>query len=248
MKFFTDRKPYQRIILCALAAMAVIFFAWTLINNAQPGILFKNVLMKLESDGVYSGKLYGTAVTVACGEAHGAKLVDISACGQNLSCRVEYPEGSVKTDSGKEVPRILILCNDDVLFSGGYDPDPLFVGREYFGENGDHVSLSAYHAEISREGKEPLEFSAANILFFAGEPEIAVRGNWANYLVAVFISVIGAVAIAFPDELFYLRHFLHVQDPEPTELYYTVHKLSSILFAVIVFVLFLYSATAITPL
>lgn len=248
MRFFSDRKPYQRIILSAFAAMAVIFFVWTLINSGQPGVLFRNVLMKRESVGVYSGELYGEFVTVTCGEDQGTKLVDITANGQHFSCRVEYPEGTIRTKDGKEIPRIRILCNDEVLFSGGYDPEAAFVNSKYYRDSGTSASLSTICFAISGEGAESLELSASNILFFADEPDLSVRGNWGYYLIAVLVSIVGAVAIAFPDELFYLRHFLHVHDPEPTELYYTVHKLSSFLYAAIVFVLFLHSATTITSL
>lgn len=246
MNHDSERKPYQKIILCLFAAMAVIFAIWTAISHANEGVLFYGELLSVSTEGdttVYSGEYRGTGITITCWEENGAKLVNVTADGQpSANCRVEYPEGTIKTEFGTTAGRIRIIKNDTVLFSGGYDPDA-DVYRRCFNEDG--TWNPSFHTGTSQNTDPSIsvQFDAMDILRFANTPALSSCGSWPHYFLALVLSIVGGLSIAFPDTLFYLRHFLHVQDPEPTEFYYAVHKVSSIFFTAVVLFLYLWAAT-----
>lgn len=237
------RDPYQRIIPCVLAAMAVIFAIWTAASHLHKGVAFYDTLLTISEEGgqtVYRGKLFGDAVTITCAEENGTKLVDFSAPGHyRADCRVEYPTGTITTEYGKRVPRIRILRNDEVLFSGGYDPAP--DGNRYmrfYRADGTWEPLISVGASGGGDPWYYFEFDAQDILRFAGEPATSVRGSWIWYFVLLFGSLIAALETVFRDEIFYLSHFLHVRDPEPTEYYYAAHRIGSVI--AVIFLLICY--------
>lgn len=238
-----ERQPYQKIILCLLAAMAVLFAVWTAVSRTHEGVAFHDRLLEIGEQGgtiVYSGTLYGTPVTITSREENGIRYVNFSADGEYYAaCRVEYPEGTITTEHGQSVQRIRVIRNDEVLFSGGYDPEP--DGNDFlrfFSEDGSWDPLVTVSTMGNGSPWHYFEFDVHDILRFAGEVETSVRGSWRMYLTALFLTVIGALLIAFPETTFFLSHCLDVRDPEPTDFYYFTHKLSSILLTGIILVLY----------
>ncbi len=236
MSLDTNRAPYQKIILILLAAMTVIFAIWTGINRAHDGVLFCETLLKVSTQGdatVYSGRVYGTGVTITCREESGTKYINFSADGEYYAnCRVEYPGGTIKTEYGTEVDRIKIIRNDKVLFSGGYDPNPeVNAYAHYFNEDGtwDTDAMVSVHGYSSSNPWNGFEFDRTDIMRFANGPSHSARGSWGFYFITLFVTAICALAIAFPETSFYISHFLSVRDPEPTDFFYACHKLGSFL-------------------
>lgn len=243
MHLDTHRETYQKVILCILAAMAVVFAIWTAVNRFNMGVLFHETLLEVSEQGdttVYSGMLYGTAVTITSREENGITYVNFSADGAYYAeCRVEYPEGTIRTEFGTDVPRLRIIRNDEVLFSGGYDPDAASSAVKYFNEDGEWDPMISVSAGSYGDPWSLFEFTMGNILNFAGTPTLAARGSLDIYIAALFISIIGAVLAAFPETAFYLSHFLSVRDPEPTDFYYFMHKVGCVLFVVIALVMYI---------
>lgn len=244
-----ERSTYQKVILCIFAAMAVIFAVWTAVSRSNEGVLFYETLLAVsEEDGqtVYSGELYGEAVTITCREENGTKLVDFSAPGHySAACRVEYPEGTITTEFSKTIPRIRILRNDEVLFSGGYDPDPENWYMDYYNEDGT-LTLSVVTSIRTSDGTDPwfnFEFDTSDIIRFANGPGISARGSWGIYFLTLFVTIICALLTAFPNTVFHLQHFLSVRDPEPTEFYYFMHKVGSVIFVVMLLITYIKGVT-----
>ena len=239
----SPRSVFQRVLLCLFAAMAVIFAVWTLISRTHEGISFYETLLEIREENsqvVYSGKLYGDAVTIICREENGSKLVEFSAPGHySASCRVEFPEGTITTEFGTEVGRIRIFRNDERLFSGGYDPEPDGNAyMKYFSENGEWDPFVTVSASGNGDPWYYFEFDAHDIMRFAMEPTPAARGSWPHYFAALFISAIGALLTAFPYALFYLKHALDVRDPEPTDFYLASQKAGGVILAVVALALY----------
>lgn len=242
----SPRSAYQKVILCLFAAMAVIFAVWTAVSRTDDGVLFRDTMLKVSeqnSSTVYSGEVYGTAVTITRREENGAKLVNFSADGKYYAnCRVEYPEGTIKTEYGTEVMRIKITRNDEVLFSGGYDPEPkLNSYMHYFNEDGTW-SMDPMVSARAENGAAPwfnFEFDMADIMRFANEPDLSAYGSWLIYFITLFGSILGALETAFPYAIFYFNHFLHVRNPEPTDLYLICHKIGSVVYAVFILIMYL---------
>ena len=236
MSLDENRAPYQKIILIILAAMTVIFTVWTGINSANEGVLFRETLLEISTQGdttVYSGRVYGTGVTITCREENGTKYVNFSADGEYYaSCRVEYPGGTIQTEYGEEVDRIKIIRDDEVLFSGGYDPTPTINNwAHYYNEDGtwNMDATVSIHAFSGSNPWHNYEFDLTDIMRFAHSPARSAYGSWGFWFLALIATAISAFAIAFPETLFYLQHFLSVRDPEPTDFFYFCHKLGSFL-------------------
>ena len=236
MSLDTNRAPYQKIILILLAAMTVIFAIWTGINRANEGVLFRETLLEISTQGdttVYSGRVYGTGVTITCREENGTKYVNFSADGESYAaCRVDYPGGTLQTEYGEEVDRIKIIRDDEVLFSGGYDPFPTVNNwAHYYNEDGtwNMDAITSIHTHTGSNPWNGFEFDLADIMRFAHGPSLSAHGSWGFWFLALVVTAICALAIAFPETSFYLNHFLSVRDPEPTDFFYACHKLGSFL-------------------
>lgn len=152
---------------------------------------------------------------------------------------MEYPEGTITTKHGQQIPRLQIFRNDALVFSGGYNPDiETSIGR-YYNEDGTWKPFIYVRAGYSNDPWYDYEFTENNILFFASGPATSVRGSWAYYFISLFIAALVAVMTALPDTLFYLNHRLYVRDPEPTAFYYAMHNLSSVVTTGMVLVLYI---------
>lgn len=234
MHLDTERERYQKVILCIFAALTVIFAIWTAINRSHEGVTFRETLLDIHQESnqtVYTGKLYSTPFTITCWEENGTKWVTFAAEGEyHADCRVEYPAGTITTEHGNEVGRIRVFCNEELLFSGGYDPDPPSAHMHYYDENGNWDPMIRIQAGGSGNPWRSFSVTASDVIRFANGPERSVRGSWTMYFVALFLTVIGAVLTAFPNTLFFLSHCLSVRDPEPTDFYYTSHKIGSVIY------------------
>lgn len=235
------RDPYQRIIPCVLAAMAVIFAIWTAVSHLHKGVAFYDTLLTISEESgqtVYRGKLFGDAVTITCAEENGTKLVDFSAPGHyNAACRVKYLSGTIRTEFGTTVRRILIIRNNVAIFSGGYDPSPSNSYAHYYDEDGSMFLMISAQAS-SGNPWDNFEFTAGDIMRFSREPATSARGSWGIYFLVLFCSLLVSLKICFRDEIFYFSHFHTVRDPEPTEFFYDSHKVGSVI--AVIFLLICY--------
>lgn len=237
----TNREPYQKIIPCILAVMAMIFAVWTGINRTHEGVSFYETLLEISRQGsttVYSGTLYGDAVTITCREEAGTSLVTFSAPGHySAACRVESPEGTIDTQYGESADRIRIIRNDEVLFSGGYAPSS--NGKHFYNEDGSWEPFTTVSVTGSGDPWHYFAFGIHDILRFAEGPATSARGSWVWFFVMAIGSLIAALETVFRDEIFYLSHFLHVRDPEPTEFYCICHKYGSVIAVILLFVFYI---------
>ncbi len=235
MHLDTERERYQKVILCIFAALTVIFAIWTAISRSHEGVTFRETLLDIQQEAnqtVYTGKLYSTPFSITCWEENGVKRVTFAAEGAyHANCRVEYPAGTITTEYGNTVERIRVFCNEELLFSGGYDPDPPSNSHlHYYDENGAWDPMISIQAGGSGNPWHYFSVTASDIIRFANGPQTAVRGSWTIYFVALLITAIGAVLTAFPNTLFFLRHCCDVRDPEPTDFYYTSHKIGCVIY------------------
>ena len=83
------------------------------------------------------------------------------------------------------------------------------------------------------------------VMNFANDPETTTRGSWVHYGVALFCSIVCAVAVAFPYTLFELRYYWSVKDPEPTDFYLRMNELSGGIVAVVLLIVYIIGVTKI---
>ena len=199
MHLDTERDLYQKIILGIYLAMAVIFAICIAISRANGGVLFRDALLEVSQQGsttVYSGTVYSTNVTITSREENGTKYVNFSADGEYYAaCRVEYPGGTIQTEYGEEVDRIKIIRDDEVLFSGGYDPTPTVNNwAHYYNEDGtwDMSTIAVVHGYTSSNPWNGFEFDRADIMRFAHGPARSAYGSWGFWFLALIAVAISA--------------------------------------------------------
>ena len=223
-----ERSKLQIVSLCVLLAMAILFAGLIAISRQTKGIFYKESFSKFEQqDGrdVYTGKIKGEHVTILCYEDGNVDIVEFFAgTHYQQTGRVEHLSDTIVTEFEQEIPHIRIFRNDALLFDGGYDENM----KMFFDENGELASMVSVKVYPSDDPWHEYEFTAGNIYYLTNDPELTVRGNWVIYAVMVFISLLFAAEIAFPETLFYLNHFLSVRDPEPSDFFWAMHNISCV--------------------
>ena len=182
---------YQLCVLLLLLTMAIVFGAITGIRKSHPGILLEGTVLSLSQgengDATYSGKVRGDMVRVAVipNEGNTDVLVHVNE-EPIVTYKVTYPEGIVSY-LGVDFPRIEISWDDNILFQGGYDPNPLFFGAQLRDAEGKPYQINAEDVDTPDSYPE-IAFSVMTIYRFAQQHTDAVRGNWVTWFLMVLFS------------------------------------------------------------
>lgn len=250
----SERTLAQKIILWALLGLAVVFTAVYIILKCLPGVAFEDTLLKVSEQGtqtVYTGEQYGDAITIVTypeGTGHVVTLTIGTSIDHTY--RVEYPGGTIKGEHGGTYERLTITRVRDgdvvkIIFDGGYDPDASSSFSKFCTLSGELDLLIDGKVTVSNDPWYNYELAASQVLSFAEGAETTTRGNWALYAVALFCSVICAVAVAFPYTLFELRYHWSVRDPEPTDFYLRMNELGGAIAAAAILIAYIVGATKI---
>lgn len=240
----TGRTLLQKVLLILLAAMAVLFAVLTAVFHSQPLVPWADGLLRpAREDGavVYTGTIHGEAITIRGYSQGEDTMVSFTLAGQlSQTARVTWPGGTIPREYGGSVPQVQVFLEDQLIFSGGCDKASGTLYREDgTWEPGLSVQVNTSYASYW-DSFSPDVF---DIMHFALEPGTVRRGSWGIYGLAVFLSVIAAVDIAFPRALFYLQHCFSVRDPEPTDLYLAMQKVGWVVLALAALVLYIWGLT-----
>lgn len=236
-----ERTRYQKILLLLLAVMIVVFGILTGVSKAHKGVLFDETIFKRsESDSgtVYTGKRFGegTVVITVTPDDQGATVAYTSDALHDIY-RMEYPLPPVQTERGA-VDGIRVLKNGEVLFEGGYD------GGDYgwYDKNGQWES--GIVVVVGPDGETESAFAALDardVVYFAQGPEPAARGSWLLYGLMVFLTLLLMLDVAFPTALFYIRHCCDVRNPEPSDFYLAMQKVSWVVYPILLLIGYLWA-------
>ena len=251
---YTDRQnrtKLQKVLLAALYVMALVFALLTAVLRTQERVYMGGMMMALSHEGdtaVYTARQDGYDVTVRRWEENGGITVDYTR-GSHIHQvgRVTYPEGSISDKNGRKLPRVQVHLDGRLLFDGCYDPQVTRITQRYFGLNGYPQGFSAA-TTITHEGvRVDADLSVAAILGFADGPELSVRGSWEGYFVCLLLTAIAAAGIAFPHAVFRWNHRFTVKNPEPTEFYLFMHKISGALVTVLLLIAYMKALWTVVP-
>ena len=245
-----ERTTAQKVILWALLAMAVVFTVVNIILKFFPGVEFEDTLLKVSQSGettLYPGEKYKESITVAVTpEGRGSRVELTIGDTIDHTYRVIFPGGTIRSGFGYTYDRLTVTCNDRVIFDGGYTPNVSELA-DYCDLDGG-ITVSGYGRVSYSGSSDPwyrYEMNHFEVMNFANDPETTTRGSWVHYGVALFCSIVCAVAVAFPYTLFELRYYWSVKDPEPTDFYLRMNELSGGIVAVVLLIVYIIGVTKI---
>ena len=238
-----ERTRLQKIVLLALAVMAVMFGILMIVSKLHPGLLLDGALLKPTETAdtvTYAGELHGEQVSISVRTE--SDTVTVITCetesGGSDVYRMEYPLTPILAvdgfAQGEMVDGIRITKNGDVLFTGGYDRENGGFWYDADGRWDQDVYLSTYLG--SDVGISALELEKQDVMRLANDPELTTRGNWLYYFAMLFFSLMVALDAAFPLALFYWRHMCDVRDPEPSDFYLTMQRIGWVVYPILIFI------------
>lgn len=238
---------FQKILLAVLAGMLVFSGVLMAVFRTHPGVLFEESLLKIEErDGraVYSGRVYGTPVTITVSWPTNFKAVVDVSIGTDIHdvCEVEYPLEPIRTEDGNQVNGIRVMKNSALLFEGGYDPENPFG---WYGADGAWDPMLTIRGHSSNDPWWGYETTADMAVQFAFGPETSARGNPALFALAVFLTAFAAVYVLFWRTFFRWRHWA-ARDPEPSEGYLYFEQIGWVVLTAVIAVVYLMALSEIT--
>ena len=216
---------FQKILLLALAAMAVVFTVLYPIVIARVGYLYYDTILvaKPENGGtVYAGKIQGEP---ACFTVSADKTVTFRYGDRSYgpyTAREDPDAIPEEAPFAPEMTGVALYCGEELLFRGGV----LDAGESLwlYNANGSihdiGISMTVGDGTIMTvdgEGMDSMEPSAATLLDLMNGPDLNHKGSWGIWFGALLIGILTAVSILFADDLFLWRMSFWVRDPDRVE-------------------------------
>lgn len=222
MERFRALDRYPKIILIALAVMAVVFSALYGITASRVGYLYCETILIPRQEGdatLYEGRLgdadctftvTADTVTLVCGRTYGPyTLLDDPTAIPEDHAFAPYMTGIVITDGAKTFFRGGMMENGDGFSLYQEDGTPQFYMS---------VTMSdGTTVDMNGGTGSPFAPTAHDIVELLQGPELIHRAQWPVLAMAIFFSLIIAVDILFADELFRLSLSFRVRDAYTAE-------------------------------
>ena len=227
-----ERTLFQKILLAVLAGMILVFGIITAVNQSRPGIVFREDFLRKEAvtdADAFTGKVDGESVTVLrwYGDENGTRTVTLRV-GERIhdTYTVYLGEPMISlsdTISGLLVPTVRITQNGEVIFEGGWQERT----GVFFTPEGEFSSVTI-DGTMYGAGADPWEdytVPKSFLMDVALGPAPVTRGDWGFYALAVLMTALAVVDVAFPSAIFRWRYRWRVKDPEPTDDYRSMQHL-----------------------
>jgi len=221
------RTRYQNIILVILAAITVVFGVLLAYNRTQSGIQFRDGFLKQEiraENTVYYGHCEGEDVAIYVTEKTDGTLVQILAGERKWEYIVSSWTGGTEMYPGDR-PVVISDVAGEELFRG-------YIGSSGHLFNESHNldwESSGVHAVIRYDGADewgkytPPKLVVAEL---AEGPEIIHRGSIGLFILMLIATLCVAVDVLFPAFWFQVEHMFSVRNPEPSDFYIAMQRLS----------------------
>lgn len=218
--------------LLTVLLIAILFFYFR--TFFATGVYFDDTFLKKEvvsSDSHYIGKsIYGDIHITVKGLKNKHSNVDVIYRLPNNINR-QYTV-SFKDAGNWELGIENIKDEDDkIVFEGEYRKDSFFL----FDKNGQPLMEDIIRIRINGDTpyngsyKVPLK-SVADFASFAND---TIRGKYKFLVPAIFLFVLTLIDIKFPLFFFTLKHLLDVKDPEPSDFYIMMQRISWYVYPII---------------
>lgn len=222
------------IILAFLAAALILYFIVFFTRGAE----FDDTFLKKEvvsSDAHYTGKnMYGSIHITVKGikDVHRSAEVEFRLP-NNINRRYTVNFKDPKNwDAGIEN-----IKGEDgsIVFEGEYRKD-----RDFMVDKNGEFWLD-YNARVMKYGESPYneyyKISLKNVADFAYSAKDITRGNYGLLVLALFFLVITIIDIKYPMLFFNLKYSFSVENPQPSDTYLALQKISWVAYPVIALLL-----------
>lgn len=233
------RTKFQKTCIAANLVLIGLFLVVYLYQAFHPGILIQGEFFspKQQGDSVrYTGWLHDTSGTITLTPTQEGASFTLDFSPQFVG---EYAlTFGAQTDLGREVTfqgQGTVSTGQEKSFSweGYYLPDDFNPLRDKTGDyaSWDSISFSPYDwAQFTPPLVGLVELAAGDNVYH--------RGSWGMFALATGAALLFALLTAFPLTVFWLSHFLEVQDPEPTDLALLTMRIAWVVGPVAVLVLY----------
>ncbi|SKC79272.1 hypothetical protein [Maledivibacter halophilus] len=227
------KKAYIKIFLSILIIFILGIYFKTFFTI---GVYFNDTFLKKEvisSDNHYRDEdIYGDIhITVKQNNDESVQVLYRLPNNINEEYTVNFKEAS----NGESEVDSIEDEEGEIIFEGKYIKGSSIL----LDKNGEPILDGIFR--ISFPGQNPYEnnykISLLNIVKFATFEKDRIRGKVELLIFAVFILIIWLIDIKFPLFFFKLRNFLEVKDPEPSEFYIMIQRISWFVYPAIALVL-----------
>lgn len=225
-------KKYKAVLLIGIGILLSILYFRLFF---QEGILFENSFLKLnksERGFEYSGSVYAERVNISVDDMERTNTKEVSyKIGERYN-KTFLVNTLNKTNYSTD---ITIYENNTLLFEGSYrkssdsyiylwdkDGDPVF-GDIRIQYNNQLVFDEAY------------QVSNSHIAATALKDNIINRGNWTLFIFAIILLIVTIIDIKWPMFFFTLKHFMSVNNPEPSDLYIGIQRITWVVYPTVSF-------------
>ncbi len=218
------------IILAFLAAALILYFIVFFTRGAE----FDDTFLKKEvvsSDAHYTGKnMYGSIHIIVKGikDVHrSAEVIFRLPNDINRRYTVNFQDPK-NWDAGIEN-----IKGEDgsIVFEGEYRKD-----RDFMVDKNGELWLD-YNARVMKYGESPYnedyKISLKNVADFAYSAKDITRGNYGLLVLALFFLAITIIDIKYPMLFFNLKYSFSVENPQPSDTYLALQKISWVAYPVI---------------
>ena len=229
MRTFQIRLTKRAALLSAALAATALLVSYLCVFF-QAGALFEGAFLPRgqDADGAvhYKGSAFGAPVSVTVlgnSRTDGAAIVRYATGGRTLAYEVR-----LEAADALETWRAQILQDGETVFRGVYRPGAQGDAFALVDENHEPDWDALLSFTVNGESPFTADYRPGYLttVRFADRSIETPRGNPVFLALAVLVLLVTLVDWRFPRLFFALSHALSVRDPQPTDLYLFVQKLS----------------------
>jgi hypothetical protein len=222
-------KKHLRIKIIILI-VSIILIPLYFITFFTKGIYFEDIFMKINQKNnsiTYSGKQYSEDITVIVTNDYNTNLSKYVEFNFPKNIKKTYIINYINKDHWQNG---FILKTDDgeTIYEGFYDGNFLYKK----GDPSPDINF-IISTDYQQTLDENYKISPYIIISFAFGLDVRYRGNIVLLAIAIILLIITFIDYMFPLFFFRLEHLIDVRNPEPSDFYLFIQRLSWILMPII---------------
>lgn len=226
VKMLISNKTFIKILLSIFIIIVSIFYFKAFFT---PGVYYNDIFLKKQvksSEKNYTGKsVYGKIVITVKGSVNRDSNIEVIYNLPNNISRYYIVSFKDTNASEQGIPCIIKDKDGNIVFEGMYVKDSPFLYNTKWEPVINSSSIRVVtNGETSYDQNYTVDLK--NAADFAASSKDTIRGKYQFLFIAILLFAITIIDVKFPLFFFSLKHFMDVKDPEPSDLYITMQKIS----------------------